>query len=119
MDICDLADYILYYSKKRLSNLELQNYIYYLQVSHFKEYDTNLVNDSFELWTLGVINRDIYYKYRHYGASDIDKPKSIIQIDENLKSFLLNKIEEGDKYDYYDFKKNVIEEYRKLQNLNL
>lgn len=117
MNICDLADYILYYSKKRLSNLELQNYIYYLNESHRIKCNEKLIDDPFELWTLGVVNREIYFKYRHYGASDIDRPKNVIQVDENLKSFLLDKIEEADTAGYYVVRRDAITHYKEKHNL--
>jgi len=71
----ELAKYILKNSKEELSNLELQKTLYFTELDYIKEFDKHLISDEFEAWQYGPVAREVYYKYRNYGANSIDKPE--------------------------------------------
>lgn len=71
----DLANYILKNAGKRLSNLELQRYLYIVEIEYIKKFNKHLIDDDFVAWVYGPIAEDVYWKYRDYGANSIKIPK--------------------------------------------
>lgn len=74
----DLANYILKNAGKRLSNLELQKYIYLIEIEYIKKFDKHLIDDDFVAWIYGPIVEEVYWKFRHYGANSITIPNDEI-----------------------------------------
>ncbi len=70
----DLANYILKNSSKRLSNLELQKYLYLIEIEYIKKFDKHLIDDDFIAWVYGPVSEDVYWKFRDYGANSITIP---------------------------------------------
>ncbi len=104
IDGIKLAKYILQKSKKRLSNLELQKYLYITEVNFIKEFDITLIKDNFEAWQLGPVIIEVYLEYRNYGANSIDIPTSKIdlELEEKYINNINSSIEYCDKFIYWD-----------------
>lgn len=102
MKALDVAKYILQESSKRLSNLELQKTLYFATLDFYREHKKMLV-DKFEAWQYGPVSREVYYEYRHYGASPIEKPTDIeLDLSEEEKNTLRKSIEKCNKTTYWD-----------------
>lgn len=70
-----LAEYILDNSKQGLSILELQQFLYMIQLAYIQEFKEFLIKEPFQAWDYGPIEIKVYEKYRKYLSSSIDKPK--------------------------------------------
>ncbi|MFP6060609.1 Panacea domain-containing protein [Helicobacter pylori] len=104
----ELAKYILKHSNKELSNLELQKTLYFTELDYIKKFDKHLVSDDFEAWKYGPVAREVYYKYRNYGANPIDKPKEETLLQNLRKDELENinhSIEKCNEKSYWDLVK--------------
>ena len=77
----DLADYVLAISSKELSNLELQQILYQIELAYIRKFNKHLIADEFEAWNYGPVLREVYYKYRNYGANSIEKPNLVLNKD--------------------------------------
>ena len=84
----DLAKYILQNSSERLSNLELQKTMYFAELDYYKSTGRHLLDGDFKAWQYGPVVPDVYWEYRNYGASFIDRPKETISVsDEDKKNY--------------------------------
>jgi uncharacterized phage-associated protein len=55
-----------------LSNLKVQNLLYYAQGAHLAETGRPLFADPVEAWARGPVVADVYRMLRHYGNSPIE-----------------------------------------------
>lgn len=102
MEALDVAKYILQESNKRLSNLELQKTLYFATLDFYRKHKKLLV-DEFEAWQYGPVSRKVYYEYRHYGASSIERPIGVdLELSEEEKKTLKASIENCNKKTYWD-----------------
>ncbi|MDE7217151.1 MAG: SocA family protein [Helicobacter sp.] len=75
----DLAKYIINTSPRRMSNLELQKTIYFVELDYRKHNKgQHLINDKFKAWRYGPVVPKVYEEYRKYG------PDLIERTDENI-----------------------------------
>ena len=84
----DLAKYILQNSSKDLSNLKLQKTMYFAELDYYKSTGRHLLDGDFEAWQYGPVVPDVYWEYRNYGASFIDRPKETISVSDEDKKIL-------------------------------
>lgn len=103
MDSELICDYVLMNSNRELSQMELNVYVFLIDLWFYKEYGIHILKEEFEYhslisWYLPYIKE----KYRYQGAYSIDRPKYLINLPEKLSKFILSKIEELDKIPYWD-----------------
>ena len=70
----DLAKYIINKSIEignPISNVQLQFYLYTIQVEHIRKYNTCAFFDKIEVWDFGPVVSKVYSKYKHWGAFPI------------------------------------------------
>ena len=77
----ELAKYIINTSPRRMSNLELQKTMYFVELDYRKRTGNCLIKDKFEAWQYGPVVRDVYEEYRHYGPDLIERTKENIPLD--------------------------------------
>lgn len=66
MDIHDLCDYVIAKvneGEESLTNLKLQKLLYYCQAWHLAIHDTELVQEDFQAWIHGPVNREIFDRF--------------------------------------------------------
>jgi len=63
-NIFDLAKSFLFIEP--MSNKKLQKLCYYAKAWHLALYDENIIDESFEAWVHGPVNRALYDKYKDY-----------------------------------------------------
>lgn len=84
----------------KITNLQLQKILYFLQAQSLRFYNEPLFEDDFEAFQHGAIIYEVYNNYNHYGASAIadditdklelsDKQKALIEKCMNLAPFKL------------------------------
>lgn len=110
-----LGQYILKHSSKRLSNLELQKYLYLIN------YKLNIITEDFKEKTkLGPILSDVYIEYRNYGANSIDIPINVVNLYEYLDKDIVRLVDEiineCDKQNYYYLVEKVFKLCGKIDN---
>lgn len=76
-----LAKYIINTSPRRMSNLELQKTMYFVELDYYKQTGKHLVDENFEAWQYGPVVPDVYEKYRKYGPDLIERTKENIPLD--------------------------------------
>ena len=72
----EVANYIIEYehSKDRMiSNLKLQNLLYFMQARFFIECGVPCFDDRIEAWSFSPVVVSVYHKYKIYGSLDITK----------------------------------------------
>jgi uncharacterized phage-associated protein len=70
-NIYNLANAFL--SIEPMTNKKLQKLCYYAKAWHLALYDENIINEPFEAWVHGPVNRALYEKYKSYDPSNIEK----------------------------------------------
>lgn len=86
----EIAEYVIdrrYRHDKPISNLQLQEILYFLQVIHASATGKLLFADPFEAWPYGPIIRDVYVKFSDEGGFPI-KRKFDTEIDDSIRPFL-------------------------------
>src|SRR5579859_7601944 len=66
MNVSEVADYLIAYSKVRgdsLSNQKLNRLLYYAQAWYLAIYDDELFTDSIEAWECGPVVRSVYQAF--------------------------------------------------------
>lgn len=80
----DVADYVIWYANKigkRITNLQLQKIMYYLQAYYLVEVGTELFQEPVEKWKLGPVVDNVYQEYKGYGAKNIDIVPDKVEFD--------------------------------------
>ncbi|MFC7364555.1 MULTISPECIES: Panacea domain-containing protein [Bhargavaea] len=72
---------------KRLTNLQLQKILYFLQAYWLKNFDTPLFSDEIQKWKLGPVVPDVYHEYKVFGSSQISYIPKIFDIDAENSTF--------------------------------
>ena len=70
----DIAKYVINKSIQighHISNIQLQFYLYTIQVEHIRKHGICAFMDRIEVWDMGPVVTSVYAKYRHYGACPI------------------------------------------------
>jgi uncharacterized phage-associated protein len=65
-DIYELAKAFLFIEP--MSNKKLQKMCYYAKAWYLALYDDSIIDESFEAWVHGPVNRALHKKYRDYGG---------------------------------------------------
>lgn len=56
-----------------VTNLQLQKYLHFINANFWRTHNRLLINDSsFETWTYGPMNRQLYFHFNFYGSAPID-----------------------------------------------
>lgn len=93
LTIFDIANFFLQIVDRdagsTVTPLKLQKILYYAQGHYLAMFDKELFSEDFEAWAHGPANVQIYYEYKEYGFSAIDKPKGVVpNLDKSLVDFL-------------------------------
>lgn len=70
----DLAKYIVtkcMYDNSPISNIQLQNILYYIQEEYLQKYGKPLFPENIEAWPFGAAIPDVYYYFCGFGAMPI------------------------------------------------
>lgn len=106
----DLANWILYLSKKRLSHLELQRILFLIDHQYKKEFNKSIFVDTYIIkGKLSPIYDDVYHIYKTYGSNNIDIPKSedLEELDDSFKLWLSKEVETLSAINYWDLTQMV------------
>lgn len=81
----------------------MQKTLYFSQLHFYKKHKKPLIADDFEAWQYGPVSREVYYEYRHYGASSIEKPKEKIELglSDEEKATIQESIKQSNKKSYW------------------
>jgi Uncharacterized phage-associated protein len=80
----DIADYVVWHAnaiRKKITNLQLQKIMYYLQAYNLIKHGEILYEDSIEKWKLGPVVDKVYQEYKGYGAKNIDSVPDKVDFD--------------------------------------
>lgn len=77
MDAMIVADYIVANSiageyHRKVNNLELQKYLYFLNARFLVETGEPLFQDDIEKWKFGPVIPTVYHEYKNFGAASIN-----------------------------------------------
>ncbi|AET34302.1 hypothetical protein [Campylobacter phage CP81] len=120
----DFANFLLFNSKKDLSNLELQLLINLISIDYENKFYRKLLEDeltNFKSYSF-KISEDVYWEFRNYGADSINKPDKEIKLNLSKRKikFILNKLNYYNENGYFNnvslIQKHYQEE-RKLEKL--
>lgn len=117
MDSELICDFILSKSDRRLSQMELNVYVFLINLSFCKKYGLHILKEEFVYysllsWYLPYIKE----KYKYYGANSIDRPNYIVVLPDDLSTFILDKIKELDTIPYWDL---IAVRNNELKNQNI
>ncbi len=92
-----LAHYVLQYTtrrKKRITHLQLQKVLYYIQGYHLREFGEPLFEDKIYAWPYGPVVKSVYAHYFIYGALPLQVSEiKELHVDEKQKT-LINRVVE-------------------------
>ncbi|QPX62936.1 hypothetical protein F207_136 [Campylobacter phage F207] len=120
----DFANFLLFNSKKDLSNLELQVLMNLISIDYEDKFYRKLLEDeltNFKSYPF-KISEDVYWDFRNYGADSINKPDKEIKLNLSKRKikFILNKLKYYNENGYFNnvslIQKHYQEE-RKLEKL--
>lgn len=81
LEAAKIADYFLSLSQPEvgdmISHLKLQKLLYYAQGFHIAITGKPLFEEQIVKWQYGPVVRDLYSKYKKYGAKGIEPPKDV------------------------------------------
>jgi uncharacterized phage-associated protein len=90
----DVANYIIWYANTHLGNksltpIKLQKILYYVQATYLAKNGIPLFEDAIQKWQYGPVVPSVYYEFKDYGISHIDKTRStfIHKLDGNTFGF--------------------------------
>lgn len=84
----DVASYIVnkcVHDAKKITNLQLQKIMYYIQRDFLQKQNRALFKDEIEAWTYGPVVPAVYSRYCGFGSSDlydIEEPDTTFDADE-------------------------------------
>lgn len=88
-DVLDIARYVINYTNNRnskISNLQLQKIIYYIQAAFLVIKDEPCFAEDILNWSYGPVVQEVYNEYRDNGNSSIPYQKQYIILDFNKES---------------------------------
>ncbi|MCK5595563.1 SocA family protein [bacterium] len=93
----NVADYYLSLPDEEagdlISNLKLQKLCYYAQAFYLALHSSPLFNDQIEAWNHGPVIKNLYHKYKDYGATGIPSIKKLdLSVYPEIVCDLLNEI---------------------------
>ncbi|KZE38952.1 hypothetical protein AV656_08620 [Bhargavaea cecembensis] len=72
----DIADFVIEYANSKgnpVNNLKLQKILYYLEARFLFEGKGVLFDEPIEKWRYGPVIPEVYHRFKHYGAEDINR----------------------------------------------
>lgn len=88
-DVLDIARYVINYTNNRnskISNLQLQKIIYYIQAAFLVIKDEPCFEEDIVNWSYGPVVQEVYNEYRDNGNSSIPYQKQYTILDFNKES---------------------------------
>lgn len=89
-EVCNIAEYVLYYcykhNIKNCTNKKLQKLLYYIQAWSLALNGKAIFSDDFEAWLHGPVIPSIYQKYKQYSFNPLPE----------VKKFDIKKLEKKD-----------------------
>lgn len=116
MDSELICDFILSNSNRELSQMELNVYVFLIDLSFYKTFGLHILKEEFKhyellSWYLPYIKE----KYKYHAALSIDRPKYVVRLPEDLSTFILSKIKMMDLVPYWDLirlRNKALEDYK-------
>lgn len=92
----EIANYIIKYSvdsDNPISNLKLQQLLYFLWIDYYNNTNIELFQDEFYAWQIGAVIPKVYYAYCQYAGLPIFqyKPTIICKQDQEIINVFLDK----------------------------
>lgn len=103
MKVMDLAAHVINRCidlDKPVSNLKLQKMLYFLDINFLINFDKKLIDEDFEAWQYGPVQKEVYDKYSFFAASSIrirQEPEN--DLPEEYKNSIINNIDHLAKID--------------------
>ena len=69
-----IANFMIVYAsitKKPITNLQLQKFLYFLWIDYYRKHKKFLFCDEFSAWRFGPVIPDVYYRFCVYGGLPI------------------------------------------------
>lgn len=108
IDAIDLAKYIICKMQEKgqkINHLKLQKLLYYVQAWHLVYTDEPLIEDDFEAWLHGPVNRNVWNYYKRFSIMLDDLPceeLKEINLTEDQQQIIDDVLDEyGTKTGYY------------------
>lgn len=79
-NVTEIAEYIITYfsaNQKPISNLKLQNLLYFVWVEYYRMTGKYLFEEEFQAWPLGPSSPIVFHKYAAYGGMPIAKKYNV------------------------------------------
>lgn len=96
-----LAHYVLQYTTQRdirITHLQLQKVLYYIQGYHLREFGQPLFEDKIYAWQYGPVVKSVYANYFIYGALPLRvTEEKELYVDEKQKALINHVVEEKTK----------------------
>ena len=96
-----LAHYVLQYTTQRnirITHLQLQKVLYYIQGYHLREFGQPLFEDKIYAWQYGPVVKSVYANYFIYGALPLRvTERKELYVDEKQKTLINHVVEEKTK----------------------
>lgn len=97
-----LAHYVLQYTSQRnirITHLQLQKVLYYIQGYHLREFGKPLFADKIYAWPYGPVVKSVYTNYFIYGALPLRvKEAKELHVDEKQKALINRVVENKTKF---------------------
>lgn len=97
----DVANFIVWFAnnvlnRKSLTPLKLQKILYYVQGTFLADHNRPLFNEAIQKWQYGPVVPSVYFEFKDYGISHIDRPRSTFSFQQSEEGGL------GFKFDDFD-----------------
>lgn len=105
--IASVVIYLYEAKGKRITNLKLQQVLYYIQAACLKKFDKPAFEDDIEAWRFGASVRDLYNDFCCYIGSPISindsvVAKNYIHINDDLLECIKTIVEKSFKYSAWE-----------------
>lgn len=94
----DISRYIINYCNNHdieISNLKLQNLLYFVQAGFLMEHETPAFSQNIIAWQYGVLIEDVNQEYRRFGSMSIPKNEYYLDFSLNNMNFEEIKFDEN------------------------
>lgn len=101
----ELAKYIINLAiemDRPVSNLALQKILYFADVAYIKEKGEKFLEEDFEAWVHGPVNRELYNEYKAWGANRIDYEEYNAPDKKDLPEHIIKSIKDNIKISAWD-----------------
>lgn len=88
----EIANFIIWYAnsigRRNLTPLKLQKILYYVQGTFLANNNRPLFNEAIQKWQYGPVVPSVYYEFKDYGISHIDRPRRTFSFQQSLEGGL-------------------------------